>query len=119
MSQKPRTVKPTVSPLKAKPSQQRPYSIEEPIPIVYGNTISSVVSPSRVLSNFELDKSTGDDVSLAAISFNLWLNTQNSLFDFPVFVYHDDLKLSDAETWYTGSFGAGQQSLGLKTCSFR
>ncbi|EDO65179.2 hypothetical protein GE21DRAFT_5400 [Neurospora crassa] len=101
------------------PLNNVPYTIEDPIPIVYGSTISSVVSPSRVLGNFELDKSTGDGMSLAAISFNLWLNTQNSLFDFPVFVYHDDVKLSDAETWYTGSFGAGQQSLAPKTCSFR
>ncbi|KAK3948326.1 hypothetical protein QBC32DRAFT_373646 [Pseudoneurospora amorphoporcata] len=96
-----------------------PYSIEDPIPSADGCTISSVVSPSWVLSNFELDKSTGDDVSSAAISFNLRLNTQNSLFDFPVFVYHDGVKLGDAETWYPGSFGAGEQPLAPKTASFQ
>ncbi|KAH7625533.1 hypothetical protein B0T09DRAFT_325391 [Sordaria sp. MPI-SDFR-AT-0083] len=96
-----------------------PYSIEDPIPTADGCTISSVLSPSWAFSNFELDKSTGDDVSSAAISFNLHLNTQNSLFDFPVFVYHDDVKLGDAETWYPGSFGAGEQPLAPKTASFR
>lgn len=75
-----------------------PYFVEDPIPTVDSCTISSVVSPSWVFGNFELNKSTGDDVSLAAISFKLRLNTQNSLFDFPGFVYHDGLKLSDAET---------------------
>ena len=96
-----------------------PYSIEDPIPTVDGCTISSVVSPSWVLSNFELDKPISDDVSSAAISFNLRLNTSNSLSDYPVFVYHDDVKLSDVETWYPGSFGAGEHPLAPKNCSFR
>ena len=60
-----------------------------------------------------------DDASSGAISFNLRLNTQASLFDFPVFVYHDDVKLADAETWYPGSFGAGEQPLAPRTASFR
>ncbi|KAK3399813.1 hypothetical protein B0T20DRAFT_169606 [Sordaria brevicollis] len=98
-----------------------PYSIEDPVPTVDGCTISSVVSPSWVLSNFELDKSTSteDEASSASISFNLRLNTQNSFFDFPVFVYSDDVKLSDANTWYPASFGAGEQPLAPRTCSFR
>ena len=116
-------------------TQLPPYAIEDPIPTTDGCTISSVLSPSWSLSNFEIDYNNatspsdpghdhggGEPAPAPAggsiVSFNMRLNTLNN-FDFPVFVNHLDVKVGDAETWYPCSFGPGEQPLVPKKCEFR
>ncbi|KAK3312170.1 hypothetical protein B0H66DRAFT_608445 [Apodospora peruviana] len=93
-----------------------PYSIEDPLPTADGCTVSSVVSPSWILSNFEVEKSSA---SRGAVSFNMKLNTKNNLFDYPVFVNHNDVDLQSADEWYPCAFGPGELPLAPKNCTFR
>ncbi|KAK0621994.1 hypothetical protein B0T17DRAFT_509287 [Bombardia bombarda] len=104
-----------------------PYSIEDPLPTPDGCTISSVVSPSWLLSNFEVDSSSSSSSNAtgatgaapASVSFNMKLNTKNNQFDYPVFVNHYDVRLDDVESWYPCAFGAGELPLAPKNCSFQ
>ncbi|KAK3323236.1 hypothetical protein B0T19DRAFT_462686 [Cercophora scortea] len=98
-----------------------PYSIEDPLPTPDGCTVSSIVAPSWLLSNFEVDKNaTAGADALAAVSFNIKLNTKNNLFDYPVFVSYSDVQLQGAaDVWYPCTFGANELPLAPKSCSFQ
>ena len=98
-----------------------PYSIEDPLPTADGCTISSVVSPSWTLSNFEISRNASETRGQGAVAFNMKLNTKVNLFDYPVYITHKGMELgtSAAEAWYPCSFGAGEQPLAPKNCSFR
>lgn len=99
-----------------------PYSIEDPLPTADGCTISSVVSPSWSLSNFEVTRNASEARGQGAVAFNMKLNTKANLFDYPVYVNHRDMEIgaaADDDTWYPCAFGAGEQPLAPKNCTFR
>ncbi|KAK0732210.1 hypothetical protein B0H67DRAFT_478554 [Lasiosphaeris hirsuta] len=94
-----------------------PYSIEDPLPTADGCTISSIVSPSWTLSNFEVDKSGSGGAS--AIAFNMKLNTKVNLFDYPVFVTHSNVRLDSTDAWYPCVFGPNEAPLAPRNCTFQ
>ncbi|KAK3688778.1 hypothetical protein B0T22DRAFT_512543 [Podospora appendiculata] len=98
-----------------------PYSIEDPLPTPDGCTVSSIVAPSWLLSNLEVDRNaTAGADAPAAVSFNMKLNTKNNLFDYPVFVSQNDVQLQGgADVWYPCNFGANELPLAPKSCSFQ
>ena len=97
-----------------------PYSIEDPLPTADGCTISSIVSPSWTISNFEVEKNATTGASgFSTVAFNLKLNTKVNLFDYPVFVNHRSVELDDSDSWYPCTFGAGEFPLAPKNCSFQ
>ncbi|KAK3353989.1 hypothetical protein B0T25DRAFT_480581 [Lasiosphaeria hispida] len=96
-----------------------PYSIEDPLPTADGCTISSIVSPSWTLSNFEVDKSSKASGGPSAIAFNMKLNTKVNLFDYPVFVTHSDVQLNSTDSWYPCVFGPNEAPLAPRNCTFQ
>lgn len=95
-----------------------PYSIEDPLPTADGCTISSVVNPSWTISNFGVDKKAPSSEGGSSVAFNIKLNTKVNLFDYPVYVNNRNVDLA-ADAWYPCTFGAGEQPLAPKSCTFK
>ncbi|KAK0620870.1 hypothetical protein B0T14DRAFT_481973 [Immersiella caudata] len=109
-----------------------PYSIQDPLPVPDGCTISSVVSPAWTISNFEVvsapitpshdhghESPAVPAAPAATVGFNIKLNTQTNSFDYPVFVTNRGVTLAEKETWWPCSFGTGEQPLAPRGCKFR
>ena len=99
------------------------YSIEDPLPLPDGCTISSILNPRWAFSAFEVDRTTlaaSNDSKSSAISFNVILQTSNRGFQFPISI-SQGAPIKDS-SWYScviGESGGEGQILWPSKCSLQ
>lgn len=86
-----------------------PYSIEDPLPVPDGCTLSSILNPTWIFSAFQVDSNASaaaaNDNSSAVVTFEIILQTQNPGFQFPVSITQG-MQVGD-DQWYECDIGGG------------
>jgi len=97
-----------------------PFSIEDPLPVLDGCTLSSVVNPAWRISAFEVDRnSSAPNATTASMTFSVTLATLDREFPFPVTISADEVHLNSSDVWYPCRFGEGQIPTAPYRCSFQ
>ncbi len=101
-----------------------PYSIDDPLPLPDGCTLSSIFSPRWTFSAFEVDHNASvavaNDGSTSSVSFNLILQTANPGFQFPISI-SQDARVANS-SWFKcaiGEAGGEGQILWPSECTFQ